>query len=87
MLAARPSLLVILSGGSSYRIGASGSFPFFSFFAGAVTERLMLSDVNCKDASSFSFMGIKTLYQFHCQSPPPQLPHSSWLFWACLQLF
>merc|ERR1719419_1687980 len=35
MLAARPSLLVILSGGSSYSIGASGSFAFFPFFAGA----------------------------------------------------
>ena len=36
MLAERPSLLVILSGGSSYSTGASGSFPFFPFLvAGA----------------------------------------------------
>lgn len=35
MLALRPSLLVILSGGSSYRIGASGSFVFLVFFVGA----------------------------------------------------
>lgn len=37
MLASRPSLLVILSGGSSYSIGASGSFVFFAFFAEAVS--------------------------------------------------
>ena len=36
MLASRPSLLVILSGGSSYRIGASGSLAFLPFFGGAV---------------------------------------------------
>lgn len=38
MLALRPSLLVILSGGSSYIIGASGSLAFFVFFAEAVKE-------------------------------------------------
>lgn len=32
----RPSLLVILSGGSSYNIGASGSLAFLVFFAEAV---------------------------------------------------
>lgn len=81
MLAARPSLLVVLSGGSSYRIGASGSFPFFSFFAGSVTESSMLFDAVCTDANSSSYVkSMKTLYQLHCQSPHPQLPRSSWLF-------
>ena len=39
MLASRPSLLVILSGGSSYIIGASGSLAFFVFFAEAEVKR------------------------------------------------
>lgn len=37
-LALRPSLLVILSGGSSYSIGASGSLVFLAFFGVAVRE-------------------------------------------------
>lgn len=38
ILALRPSLLVILSGGSSYSIGASGSLVFLAFFGVAVQK-------------------------------------------------
>ncbi len=79
MLDARPSLLVILSGGSSYRIGASGSFPFFSFFAGSVKENSMLSDALWRCKLCFLYALLK-LYQLRCQSPRRQLPRSSWLF-------
>lgn len=39
MLAARSSLVVNLSGGSSYKIGASGSLPFFPFLASGADEK------------------------------------------------
>ena len=36
MLASRPSAAVVTSAGSSYRMGASGSFPFLAFLGAAV---------------------------------------------------
>lgn len=47
ILALRPSLLVILSGGSSYNIGASGSLVFLAFFGVAITKEKYLYSSGC----------------------------------------
>ncbi len=76
MLDARPSLLVILSGGSSYRIGASGSFPFFLSLQ-VLWKKLNDALWRCKLCFLYALL---KLYQLRCQSPRRQLPRSSWLF-------
>lgn len=56
MLASRPSLLLILSGGSSYRTGASGSLDFFAFFPAAV-------ELNDRDMDGSLHIQYEQIYQ------------------------
>lgn len=81
MLALRPSLLVILSGGSSYRMGASGSLVFFVFLAEAVIkdQKRFSRKETMKPSSRFGTNQSRShSRRLQPPPPPPSFLASSW---------